>query len=110
LVAPKTFFLTPGPHRIEVEASQAGYRLPGFYRNQLQLTFDAKAGRTYQPKGYIEGKNSFVVWIEDKGTARMFPARFPKPSALPTKACPPPCSPLRCFCSERPKAATYRDQ
>jgi hypothetical protein len=94
-VAPKTFFLTPGPHRIEVEASQAGYSLPGFYRNQLQLTFDAKAGRTYQPKGYIEGKKSFVVWIEDTGTGKTVSGKVSQPlrsayQGPPAPMLPPP--------------------
>lgn len=61
--------LAPGPHRIQLYAESYSSLLSVPYEAWIEIPFTARAGRSYRPKGYVDGMN-VIVWIEDEGSGK----------------------------------------
>lgn len=59
--------LASGSHRILLYADSYSSLLSVPYEAFVELTFVTRAGRSYQPRGYVDGMSA-IVWIEDEGS------------------------------------------
>ena len=88
----KKIYLTPGRHRVVVQASQSGGFQSAPWKNEVELIVEARTGRWYKPKGHVQGQ-TFVVWIEEEGTGKNVTGKTTIP-LLPAMQGPPPMLPI----------------